>query len=268
MRNERLPDEIDPSVPNVARMYDYYLGGKDNFEADRAAAEQMIALLPNVRRIARDNRRFLIKAVQESIDQGVRQFLDIGAGLPTQQNVHQVALEAAPDSRVVYVDNDPVVLTHARALLADNPQTIVVDGDLRDPKSILTNPAVTAHIDFSQPVAVLLVAVLHFIPDDAEVTQIIERLRDAMAPGSHLVISHSFDGEVDEHRRTEGRAVYARTGTGSITSRTVEHIQGYLHDMEILEPGVIPVEGWRPEWDDVVPDWVNPGLLAAVAKMP
>ncbi|MEV5412765.1 SAM-dependent methyltransferase [Thermopolyspora sp. NPDC052614] len=268
MRNERLPDGIDPSVPNVARMYDYYLGGKDNFEADRAAAEQMIALVPNTRRIAQDNRRFLIKAVQESLDQGIRQFLDIGAGLPTQQNVHQVALERAPDSRIVYVDNDPVVLTHARALLADNPQTIVVDGDLRDPKAILTNPAVTAHIDFSQPIAVLLVAVLHFIPDDAEVSHIIERLREVMVPGSHLVISHSFDGQADEDLREEGHAIYARTGVGSITSRTVQQLEGYLHDMEILEPGIIPVEGWRPEWDDVVPDWANPGLLAVVAKMP
>lgn len=268
MRNEQPQEKINPSVPNVARMYDYYLGGKDNFEADRKAAEEMIALLPNVRRIARDNRAFLIRAVQELVDQGIRQFIDIGAGLPTQQNVHEVALEAAPDSRIVYVDNDPVVLVHARALLADNPQTIVVAGDLRDPTAILANPSVTAHIDFSQPVAILLVAVLHFIPDDDVVTRSVELLRAAMAPGSYLVLSHSFDGQVDERRRAEGRAVYARTGTGSITPRTLEQLTELLQGMEILEPGVVPVEGWRPEWDDIVPDWVNAGLLAAVAKLP
>ncbi|MEV5412766.1 SAM-dependent methyltransferase [Thermopolyspora sp. NPDC052614] len=268
MRNERSSDEFDPSVPNVARMYNYGLRGKDNFEADRALAEEMIALVPKARLIAQENRRFLLKAVQELADQGIRQFLDIGAGFPTEENVHQVALERAPDSRIVYVDNDPEVLAHARALLADNPQTIVVDGDLRDPKAILTNPAITAHLDFSQPIAVLLAAVLHFIVDDAEAGQIIERIREVLAPGSHLVISHSFAGQADERLREEGLAIYARTGIGAITARTPEQLEGFLHDMEILEPGIIPVEGWRPEWDDVVPDWATPGLLAVVAKIP
>lgn len=268
MPDEHAPDGVDPSVPNVARMYDYYLGGKDNFAADRAAAEEMIALLPKVRQIARENRAFLIRAVRELAKQGIHQFLDLGAGLPTRQNVHEVALDAARDARIVYVDNDPVVLSHARALLADNTQTIVVPGDLRDIKSILDNPFVTAHLDFSRPVAVLMLAVLHFIPDDADVRRIIDHIREIAAPGSHIVLSHSFDGEVDEGRRREGRAIYARTGAGSITPRTAPQLESLLHGLEILEPGILPVDAWRPEWDDITPDWINAGLLAAVARIP
>ena len=170
---EQGPPGIDVTIPSVARMYDYYLGGKDNFAADREAAGKIIAAVPSARDSARRNREFLGRAVRFAAESGIRQFLDIGAGLPTQENVHQVALRTAPDSRVVYVDNDPIVLVHGRALLADNRQTTVIQGDLHDPDAILNDPKLTAHLDLDRPMAVLLVAILHFIPDEDEATNIV-----------------------------------------------------------------------------------------------
>ncbi len=265
---ELAPAGIDPNVPSVARMYDYYLGGKDNFASDRAAAEKVMALVPTVREAARDNRGFLIRAVRELVGRGIRQFLDIGAGLPTQQNVHQVALEAAPDSRVVYVDNDPIVLVHARALLARSPQTVVVSGDLREPKAILDDPAVTAHLDFSQPIALLIVAVLHFIPDYDETRRIVDELRRPLVPGSHLVLSHSYGGRISDQVRDAGEAVYSNTQSGSISSRDPEQVTAYFDGLDLLEPGVVPSAAWRPERGRVTPDFSRPSLLAGVGRVP
>src|SRR5690606_14751785 len=149
---EQAPPGIDPTVPSVARIYDYVLGGKDNFAVDREAAEKLLRASPNAREEALANRRFIGRAVRFLVGNGIRQFLDIGAGLPTQENVHEVALRAATESRIVYVDNDPIVLVHARELLADDRQTIAVEGDLREPEGILNNPEVTGHLDFSRPI--------------------------------------------------------------------------------------------------------------------
>ncbi|GAA2899021.1 SAM-dependent methyltransferase [Streptosporangium fragile] len=244
-----VPLGIDPAIPSVARIYDYLLGGKDNFASDRAAAEKLIELTPNVKDGVRANRRFLRRAVRFLASTGIRQFLDIGAGLPTQENVHQVALGVAPESRVVYVDNDPIVLAHGRALLADNGQTIVVNGDLREPEAILDDPEVSGHIDFKQPVGLLLLAVLHFIPEDDTAERIVTTLRDRLAPGSGLVISHLSFGDLDEEKIREGRELYTRTSAGSATPRSHAQILRFFDGFEIVEPGLVSTEDWRPEPD-------------------
>jgi hypothetical protein len=209
-----VPAGIDARVPSVARMYDYYLGGKDNFASDREAAEKMIEIGRQMgndtREIARANRRFLGKAVTLLAKAGVRQFIDIGAGLPTQDNVHQVARRHVPDARVVYVDNDPIVLIHARALLAGDTDVIAVQGDARRPEAIFDDPKVTGHLDLTQPFAVLMVAVLHFIVDDAEASRITATVRDRLVPDGHLVLSHLYEGNADDDVTRASQLIYRR----------------------------------------------------------
>ena len=197
--------EVDTSVPNIARMYDYWLGGKDNFAADREAADRQARAIPQLPWLARQNRGFLQRAVDFCAREGVTQFLDIGSGLPANENVHEIAQRVNADSRVVYADNDPVVVAHARALLS-GAQTAAVRGDAGRPDDILGAPEVRRLIDFSQPVAVLLLAVLHLIPDEADPAGSVARLREAVAPGSYLLISHadvSQDHAVGTERRSE-----------------------------------------------------------------
>ena len=267
----RAPAGIDPSVPSVARMYDYYLGGKDNFPADREAAEKMLAIGRQMgndgREIARENRGFLGRAVRHLAQSGVTQFIDIGAGLPTQENVHQVAQRHAPGSRVVYVDNDPVVLVHARALLADNPDTVVLGGDLRDPGAVFDEPVVRAHIDLTRPFAVLLVSVLHFVTDDDAADRIVADIRERLVPGGHLVLSHIYKGDVEEEVVEASKQVYSATSSGGLAGRSLTRISSYFDGLEMLEPGLVPVQAWRPDvpWD--VP--VQPGrsgILGAVGR--
>jgi SAM-dependent methyltransferase len=255
---------LKPDVPNVARMYDYYLGGKDNFAADRAAGDQVVAAMPNVLAFTRANRRFLARAVTLLARQGIRQFLDIGSGLPTQENTHEIAQRTVPGSRVVYVDNDPVVLVHGRALLADNPHTTVVRADLRDPKGIIDHPELRTQLDFDQPVAVLLLAILHFIPDDANPARIVATLRESLAPGSYLVITHGHAGRVSKDVENQVRDAYSGTAAGDIIPRSPEQILGYFEGMDVLEPGVVPVEAWRPEVGPVPIDLAKPGFFAVV----
>jgi len=243
---ENAPPGIDPTVPSVARIYDYVLGGKDNFAADREAAEKLLRLSPNARDEALANRRFISRAVRFMVGNGIRQFLDIGAGLPTQENVHQVALRAAPESRIVYVDNDPIVLVHARALLAEDEQTIAVEADLREPEGILNNPEVIAHLDFSKPVGLLLVAILHFIPDDV-VYRAVKTLRDRLAPGSSLAISHFSTGELGEEEIRQFRKIATQTSAGVLVPRTREQILRFFDGFNVVEPGLVPVDDWRPE---------------------
>ncbi|TQS25506.1 SAM-dependent methyltransferase [Microbispora sp. KK1-11] len=260
---------VDPGTPSVARMYDYYLGGKDNFAADREAAEKIISILPNAREVARTNRAFLVRAVRHLARSGIRQFLDIGTGLPTQENVHQVAQAEAPESRVVYVDNDPIVLAHARALLADNPRSIVIDGDMRKPESILGHPGVLTHLDFTRPVALIMLAVLHFVTDDAEAARVVGAFREPLAPGSHLVVSHITQGDLDEDAVRRGRDVYTATTAGGIVPRTAAQVRGFLDGLHVLEPGVVPLDRWRPE--TVEHEWPGvPGgdILGGVGLVP
>ncbi|GAA2846091.1 SAM-dependent methyltransferase [Streptosporangium fragile] len=265
-----VPAGIDPNTPSVARMYDYYLGGKDNFASDRAAAEQFMRVLPGIREMARDNRAFLTRVVELLAREGVRQFLDIGSGLPTQDNVHQVAHRVAPEARVVYVDNDPIVLVHGRALLEDNPFTSVVQADMREPEELLAHPEVEGVIDFTRPVAVLLISMLHFIPDEALVTRVTTAIRERLAPGSYLVITHAFEGDVSAEVQEAGQKVYRSTSAGALTSRGPERLAELMSGLDLLEPGVVPVGAWRPERgeydEEIVVDLTKPNILGVVGR--
>ncbi|MCK2217820.1 SAM-dependent methyltransferase [Actinomadura sp. ATCC 31491] len=269
---DRAPAGINPNVPSVARMYDYYLGGRDNFAADREAAEKMIELgrrLGNdAREIALANRAFLGRAVRLLAEAGVRQFVDIGAGLPTQDNVHQVARRHGPGSRVVYVDNDPIVLTHARALLARDPDVLAVEGDLKDPDAILDDPRVRDLLDLSQPYAVLMVAVLHFVPDDAEAARIVGRVRERLGPGGHLVLSHLYAGDATDEDVQAGRQVYANTPSGGLARRGYEQIAAFFDGLDLIGPGLVPVADWTPDGDPAgAYDYVRSGILAGVGRV-
>ncbi|MCG5214658.1 SAM-dependent methyltransferase [Streptosporangium sp. KLBMP 9127] len=261
MEETKAPPGVDPTIPSVARMYDYYLGGKDNFAVDREAAEKIIEILPNVRDIARENRDYLVRVVTYLSDQGIRQFLDIGAGLPTQRNVHQVAQDLAPDSRVVYVDNDPIVLVHARAILAENADVIAVGADMRLPKELLDHPEIRAHLDFSRPVAILMLGVLHFIPDDAEAMSIVEVVKASLGPGSHMVVSHGTLGELSEEQKREGAQVISRTSAPGATSRSPAQVLAFFDGLTLVEPGVVALQDWHPE---VTLSVVAPGQAGAL----
>jgi hypothetical protein len=227
-------------------MYDYYLGGKDNYEADRIAAEAALAAAPELRAIARENRAFLRRVVRHLVDSGIRQFLDIGAGLPTQRNVHEVAQEIAPETRVVYVDNDPIVLVHARALLTTHPlgRTAVVQADVRDPERILGDEQVRDLLDFEQPLAVMLVSVLQFVPD-REPRDIVAPLRDAMPRGGYLAVSHPTQdfrsSQVGQVANTYNRA------KAPAVARRKEEIERVFDGFELLEPGIVQTPLWRPD---------------------
>jgi hypothetical protein len=242
-----VPPKIDTTKPNVARMYDYWLGGKDNFEADRVAAEQVLAQLPGQRRSALENRRFLRRAVRFLADEaGIDQFLDIGVGLPTQGAVHEVARELNPRSRVAYVDYDPVVVAHGRALLATPDRSVVVQEDIRQPRQLLANPVIREHLDFGRPVAVLVLAIFHFVPDEYDPSAIAARLREALAPGSYLVLTHICTELLpDKAAAARAKDVYAKAGQ-PITARSTELIRGFFGDFELVEPGLVPKHSWRP----------------------
>ena len=269
-RRGQGPTGVDVSVPNVARMYDYWLGGKDNFAADREAAERSVELVPQLPWLARENRGFLGRAVRFCADAGITQFLDIGSGLPTNQNVHQAAEQVIADPRVVYVDNDPVVVSHAQALLA-TPHTTAVQGDLTRPGEILNDPEIRRLIDLSKPVCLLLVAILHYISDDFDTYGCVARLCEAMAPGSYLVITHSEvspahvagDEPLSDTAR-ELKEILEETPLGPVRNR--EEIATYFGDLTLVEPGLVNVWDWRPDSEVVV----NPSdfltVLAGVAR--
>ena len=246
------PEGIDSTKANIARVYDYWLGGDNNFQADRDLARASIALNPNSRAIARANRAFLGRAVRYLTGQGIRQFLDIGSGIPTNQNVHQVAQEAVPGSRVVYVDNDEIAAAHSRFILKDNPHAAVLQADLREPGTILSDPATQMLLDFGQPVAVILSAVLHFIPDNDEASAIVATLRSALAPGSYLVISHTCpDGQpeaVDNFQR-----VYNHRAGTRLRPRSQDEIERVCSGFTFLDPGLAWIPQWRPDSPDDVP---------------
>jgi len=235
---------LRPEVPHPARIYSYWLGGKDNFAPDRAAAEHAIHASPDIPAAARENRAFLQRAVQLCAEAGVRQFIDIGSGLPTQGNVHEVVHRTDPGARVVYIDNDPIVLAHGRALLADNLTTTVLTGDLRDLDELLDRPELRALIDLAQPVAVLLVAVLHFVTDE-EARAAVKAIHSRLAPGSFLLLSHStFEG--NPQRAAEVAKTWDDTDA-PIRLRGRADIEEYFTDWELLDPGVEFVPLWRPE---------------------
>jgi SAM-dependent methyltransferase len=244
---------LDTSIPNAARMYDYWLGGKDHFAADREAADRQARAIPQLPWLARQNREFLRRAVRFCAGEGITQFLDIGSGLPTNHNVHEVAQQVNPDARVVYVDLDPVVVTHARALLSGR-NTTAVAGDICRPDDILAAPQVRRLIDFSQPVAVLALAVLHFIPDQADPAGSMARLRAALAPGSYLVISHAdvSPAHVVGTRRISDAArelEESNRALADVPARTRDDIAGFFGDLTLVEPGLTDIWAWRPDAD-------------------
>jgi trans-aconitate methyltransferase len=257
------PAAIDTTVAHQARIYDYWLGGKDNFAVDREAAQQAIAAYPPILRGVRAQRAFLVSAVRYlAAEAGVRQFLDIGTGIPTANNTHQVAQAAAPDARVVYVDNDPLVLAHARALLTSVPEdtTAYLDADARDPDKILAGAADL--LDFGQPVAVLLIGILQLIPDADDPHAIVARLVEAVPPGSWLAVYHPAS-DIDEERVAEAvRRVNARTA-GTTTLRTHAEIARFFDGLELLAPGLVQVQRWQP--GSAAPD--NGDQIAAYAGL-
>ena len=236
------PLPIDTSVAHPARRYDYWLGGKDNFAADRESGEAVLKVFPGARVWARENRAFLRRAVTFlAREAGIRQFLDIGTGIPTANNTHEVAQSVAPRTRVVYVDNDPIVLVHARALLTSTPEgrTAYVDADFRDPERILSDPETREVLDFSRPTALMLLAVLHFFADDDGPYEIVARLVDELAPGSFLAMSHGTGDFMSEHQQG------AMTGLGHVRSRA--GLARFFEGTELVDPGIVSIESWRPE---------------------
>jgi SAM-dependent methyltransferase len=233
--------------PTPARMYDYFLGGKDNFQVDRDAADQLdeAAGRGTTFTVAWENRRFLQRAVACLAEAGIDQFVDIGAGLPTQGNVHEIAQRVNPAARVAYVDNDPIVLSHGRALLADDKTTKVFTADMREPQAILTAPGLAGLIDFSRPVAVLFVAVLHFVRDEEDPYGIVGTFRDAMAPGSYLVLSHVTTDGLSAELLARNEEVYERS-TSPSRPRSGDEIARFFDGLDLLEPGLVRPGQWRP----------------------
>lgn len=244
-----IPLEIDTSQPHPARMYDYYLGGENNFAVDREAAENVLAGMPSGRTFARENRAFLGRAVRfVAGEAGIRQFLDIGAGLPAANSVHEVAQAIAPDCRVVYSDNDPLVLAHARSLLTSSPEgrTGYIHADLRDPEAILASDVAQGILDFGEPIALMLVAILHFLPDDDEPADIIRTLLDALPAGSYLVASH-LTGEHDRTGMEAAGQAYQKSKMRGQARDRDEFARLAFSGLRLVRPGVVLVSEWRPE---------------------
>ncbi|MEU1536749.1 SAM-dependent methyltransferase [Actinacidiphila glaucinigra] len=243
MENGFRAEEIDTGRPHPARIYDYLLGGKDNYEVDRKAADALAVAAPEVRIGVRANRAFMRRAVRHVVGSGVRQVLDIGTGLPTSPNVHEIAQEVSADVRIAYVDNDPIVNTHANALLSRSAATSVVLADLRDPRAVLDHPDVRRVIDFDEPVALLLVAVLHFLTDGEKPAQVVATLRDALPAGSYVVLSHATGDFAD---RSDAQAVY-NNATASLNLRSRSEVERLFDGFELEEPGLVQVPFWRPD---------------------
>jgi hypothetical protein len=261
-------EPLDTGRAHPARVYDFLLGGKDNFAADRAAAEAGIKVNPNAATAPLQNRAFLQRTVHFlAAEAGIRQFLDIGSGLPTPPNVHEVAQRVDPSARVVYVDNDPIVLTHARALLTSAPGgcTTYADANLRDAEQILSAPELVANLDLGKPVAVLLLAVLHFLDDDADPYGIVERLMAPLAAGSCLVVSH-MTADFDPESWERFNEIMRRQGI-TTRMRSQAEVARFFTGLELVEPGVVPLLRWRPERSEPLTD-AQVALYGGVARKP
>jgi S-adenosyl methyltransferase len=257
----KLP-AVDPEVPNAARMYDYFLGGSHNFAADRAAAEQVKAAVPYAVDVARANRFFLHRAVRFCLDEGIDQFLDLGSGIPTVGNVHEAAQASDPAARVAYVDNEPVTVASAAALLENNPLATVTMADVRDPDAVFAAPGVHDLLDLARPVALLMVAVLPFVADEDDPVGLAERYRARLAPGSLHVLSHGTADHdpADLHAMAD---VY-RTTANPVTPRTRDQVAAMLRGTELVEPGLVDATEWRTE--DTI-GGQHRGMWAAVGRI-
>lgn len=251
MAKRMPPPGIDTTVPHSARFWDYLLGGRDNYPVDRAVGEQVLRIDPDLRDAARADRGFLMRAVRHLVkEQGIRQLLDIGTGLPTANNTHEVAQATAPECRIVYVDNDPLVLVHARALLTSTPEgvTAYLDADVRDPDRILRGAAPT--LDFGQPIALMLLGIINYIIDDAEAHAVVKRLLDAVPSGSYLAISHPT-AEIHGDAVDASMRHWNENGGTPIRHRTRQEVSSFFNGLELLEPGVVSCSLWRPDSSDV-----------------
>jgi hypothetical protein len=260
-RPDWVPLDVDVEHPSAARIYDYLLGGLHNFAADRDMADRLCRVLPDLATAALQNRAFLRRAVRCCLDAGVRQFIDLGSGIPTAGAVHVVAAEYGADCRVVYVDNDSVAAAHSRAILLGQRQVDIVQADLTRPATVLAASAVRRLIDFSEPVAVLILSVLPFVADARRPQRIVAGYRDRLAPGSYLAVSHLV--ETDTPAVQQARHLYHDTPT-PVMLRTPEAIAGFLDGFEVVEPGIVPIPAWRTDPDDAWPEETTLPTLAGI----
>ncbi|WP_327433855.1 SAM-dependent methyltransferase [Streptomyces sp. NBC_01236] len=257
------PRSIDISVPSVSRIYDYYLGGSHNFEVDREAARKAMEFMPGLPKIMQANRAFMRRAVRFAADEGIDQFLDIGSGIPTFGNVHEVAQAARPGAHVVYVDHDPVAVAHSESVLKGNEDADVVAADLLKPQEILASPQVQRLIDLNRPVALLLVAILHFVEDADDPYSAVAELRDALAPGSLLVVTHaSYEGIPLPAERAEGTVDVYKNIRNPLIMRTRDEIARFFEGYDMVEPGLVPMPNWRP---DTAPEDEDPYSFSGFA---
>jgi hypothetical protein len=261
---EGLPKGAEPGKASVARMYDAMLGGEHNFAIDREAMAAVTAIDPQVRTLARANRAFLRRAVRFLVEAGVRQFIDLGSGIPTQGNVHEVAQAASPGARVIYVDNDPAAVAQSASLLADNPHADIIAADMRRPVDILSSPQVGKLIDFEQPVAVLMITILHFIAPEENPAALVAAFRDAVPEGSWLAMSHATNQDRPDTAAAVGK-LYRSRATSPVTARSRDEILALFDGFDLVEPGLVHVPLWRPDRPDQIPEnpseyWVYAGI--------
>jgi SAM-dependent methyltransferase len=241
--------EADLERPSAARIYDYLLGGFYNFDVDRAAAQKITEVLPDMPLFMQANRAFLRRAVRFLTGQGIDQFLDLGSGIPTVGNVHEIAQKANPSARVVYVDNEPVAVTHSRTILQGNPNATVIQADMRRPEVILGHPETQRLLDFNKPTAVLFLSVLLFVTDDEEAYRVVRSVRDALVPGSYLAISHPTDDETPPEQAETAKRLYAAIGS-PVNVRSHNLVKKFFEGLELVEPGLVYAPLWRPEGPD------------------
>jgi hypothetical protein len=262
-----LPASVEIDKPNAARIYDYMLGGSHNFEVDRKFADDMMAATNSTPRSYRMNRSFLRRAVRFMVDNGIDQFLDLGSGIPTVGNVHEIAQATNPDVRVVYVDNEPVAVSHSRRMLADNPNAIIIDADLRDTRAVLAHPQTQRMLDFSRPIGLLMVAIFHFIPDRDRPVDVVARYRGALRGGGFLAMSHFTGDEQAGMLAANGSQWYQQTAN-PLVMRTRTEFEALLTDVELIPPGVTWVQQWHS--DDSEPELAVPSesaIYAAVGRL-
>jgi trans-aconitate methyltransferase len=258
-----MPDGDYSSRPSSARIYDALLGGNHNFAADREAAKKLLEAIPYAAELARANRAFLNRAVNFMIDAGVRQFLDIGSGIPTVGNVHEIAQARVPDAKVVYVDIDPVAVAHSSEILRDNRNAVAVQADLRFPDAVLDSPVVRDLLDPDRPIGLLLVSVLHFVTDEAAFPAV-DRIRAALPPGSFLAVSHGVLDTPADEAAGDVATIYRRTDVATAAGRTREQIMRFFGDADLVPPGLV----WVHQWPDGAGDAQNAAVVAGVAKLP